>query len=432
MTGTHDEPIPALLATLQAGWSNPFYRRLWQGQGQGLGSPRELEQLLCEARFGELPIVRKDDLKRHADEIMCWDGAVDVVSSSGTTGRPVDIPLLAAEEQNRVDRVRRTIREIGVGPNGRVLDLLSLNDMFALGPQMWLAIKAEGAMAIRCQAARLQRILDVVHYLKPGFVVGNPHVLVAMAEDAIANGLWPDRALLPRAAVFAVAATFQSDLLPAPVVQRVQELWGIETYTSQYGCSEAGTLAYECGHHRGYHINDGDNLIELIDPDTGAACGPGQAGEVVITALALPRGFLPIRYGTNDIAAWIDHRACDCGRTSSRLGPVIGRRDHQLKIKGQTLFPELLLQVVDESRLARHCAIGVRKTELGADEATILVVPAEGVDGGDLVHRLEAILTRHVPVLPRLSLIEESQLRALEERELQRTNGVKVPLVLAL
>jgi hypothetical protein len=48
------------------------------------------------------------------------------------------------------------------------------------------------------------------------------------------------------------------------------------------------------------------------------------------------------------------------------------------------------------------------------------------------VHRLEAILTRHVPVLPRLSLIEESQLRALEERELQRTNGVKVPRVLAL
>ena len=34
MTGTHDEPIPALLATLQAGWSNPFYRRLWQGQGR--------------------------------------------------------------------------------------------------------------------------------------------------------------------------------------------------------------------------------------------------------------------------------------------------------------------------------------------------------------------------------------------------------------
>ena len=60
------------------------------------------------------------------------------------------------------------------------------------------------------------------------------------------------------------------------------------------------------------------------------------------------------------------------------------------------------------------------------------MVPAEGVDGGDLVHRLEAILTRHVPVLPRLSLIEESQLRALEERELQRTNGVKVPRVLAL
>jgi phenylacetate-CoA ligase len=237
---------------------------------------------------------------------------------------------------------------------------------------------------------------------------------------------------LPRAAVFAVAATFDRALAPAPVVERVRELWGIEDYTSQYGCSEAGTLAHECVHHRGYHVNEADTLIELIDPDSHAPAAAGAPGEVVITALSLPRGFLPIRYGTNDVAAWLTDEPCLCGRTSPRLGPVIGRRDHQLKIKGQTIFPELLLQVVDESGLARRAAIGIRKNALQADEATILIVPSVGLSGEEVVKRVESTVARHVPVLPDVTVIEEDALRALEEREMHRTNGVKVPRILPL
>ena len=421
---------PSLLSTLEAGWNIDFYRELWMQHG--VASRDELSDLVSRDALGKLPIIRKDDLKQHGERIMRWDGASDVVSSSGTTGRPVDIPLLVDEERNRVDRVRKTIREVGVTTGSRVLDLFSLNDMFALGPQMWLAIKAEGALAIRCQAARLERVLDVVRYLKPDVVVGNPHVLVAMAEEGIESGIWPDRARLPSSAVFAVAATFDRDLAPAPVVEKVRELWGVETYTSQYGCSEAGTLAHECRHHRGYHVNDADTLIELIDPDSHAPVKAGTAGEVVITALSLPRGFLPIRYGTNDVAAWLTDEPCPCGRTSCRLGPIVGRRDHQLKIKGQTIFPELLLQVVDESGLARRAAIGIRKNALQADEATILVVPRAGLSGDEVVKRVEATVARHVPVLPGVTVIDEEALRALEEREMRRTNGVKEPRILPL
>lgn len=420
-----------LLSALKAGWKIDFYRELWMRHG--ITSEDQLPEIVSAAdRFAQLPITRKDDLKQHADRIMCWEGASDVVSSSGTTGRPVDIPLHFEEEKNRVERVQKTIREIGVKRGSRVLDLFSLNDMFALGPQMWLAIKAEGALAIRCQAPRLKRVLDVVHYLKPDFVAGNPHVLVGMAEEGIDSGIWPDRTSLPNAAVFAVAATFDRNLTPSPVVQKVRELWGIEEYTSQYGCSEAGTLAHECVHHRGYHVNEHDTWIELIDPDSHTPAAVGQPGEVVLTGLSLPRGFLPIRYGTNDIAAWLDAAPCICGRTSARLGPIIGRRDHQLKIKGQTIFPELLLQIVDESRLAKHAAIGIRKSALQADEATILVVPSPGLSGGEVVHRVELALARHVPVLPTVTVIDEHALRELEEKEMHRTNGVKVPRILTL
>jgi phenylacetate-CoA ligase len=411
---------PSLEPVLRAGWEVPFYRDLWTAHG--VVFPAAFEALLSKDRFEGLPIVRKADLRENADAIMRWEGASDVVSSSGTTGRPVDIPVLGEEERNRVDRVRKTIREIGVTSNSRVLQLLSLNDMFALGPQMWLAIKNEGALAIRCQAPRLQRVLDVVRYIKPEFVVGNPHVMVQMAEEGLENGIWPDPAALPHAAVFAVAAAFEPDLEPSPVVAKVFELWGIETYT----------LAHECRFHRGYHINESDTLIELIDPHTQAPGGPGSAGEIVITGLSLPRGFLPIRYGTGDIAAWLDFEPCPCGRTSARLGPIIGRRDHQLKLNGQTVFPELLLEILDESPLTRHAAIGIRKNELEADEATVLVVPRPGITADGIRKQLEKRLAQYLPVLPEIRLIEEDTLRAMEEAEMRRTNGVKIPRVFSL
>ncbi|QLH38582.1 MAG: phenylacetate--CoA ligase family protein [Defluviicoccus sp.] len=419
-----------LRAVLRAGWDVPFYRDLWRVHG--LATAEGYPERLASDAFSDIPIVRKTDLQQSADEIMRWDDASDVVSSSGTTGRPVDIPVLFEEEKNRVERVCKTLREIGVTRGSRVLQLLSLNDMFALGPQMWLAIKSEGALAIRCQASRLKRALDVIRYIKPDFVVGNPHVMVQMAEEGIASGLWPDTSTLPKAAIFAVAATFEADLRPSPVVDKVSELWGIEAYTSQYGCSEAGTLAHECRHHRGYHINEADTLIELIDVETQLPALPGNAGEVVITALSLPRGFLPIRYGTGDIAAWLDPAPCPCGRTSARLGPIIGRRDHQLKLKGQTVFPELLLEVVDQTHLTKHAAVGICKNALEADEVTVMIVPTADLPADEVVGRIEKILAQHLPMLPKVSLIEESDLRRMEERKCTRTNGVKIPRIFAL
>jgi len=60
-------------------------------------------------------------LRDHLDDIVDFAGAVDVVSSSGTTGRPVDIPVHALDDRSRVLRVRRVLRELGLGPGGLVL-----------------------------------------------------------------------------------------------------------------------------------------------------------------------------------------------------------------------------------------------------------------------------------------------------------------------
>ncbi|MEZ4363062.1 MAG: hypothetical protein R3B48_22915 [Kofleriaceae bacterium] len=421
-------PRTAKLArVVEAAWRRPFYQRHWRAAG--IPDLMAARVLIAEGRLHEFPSLRKSDLRDHLDDLIDFTTAVDVFSSSGTTGRPVDIPILADEEPVRVEGVRRVLRELGVGPGTRVLQLLSLNDLFALGPLAWLAAKAEGACVVRCSPGRTDRLLQVLEHHRPDVVLGNPYAMIRAAETASA---WPPPHL-PRRAFLAVAATFDRELQPMPVTRRVAELWGVTTWLNHYGSSELGPVGFECLHHRGLHVHDDVQHVELVDPRTGAALDdPRGEGELVVTGLSLPRGFIPVRYATGDIIAGIDHRPCPCGRTSPRIGPVVGRINQQLKLRGQTLFPELLLELADRCAGVARAAVQVRLGALAEDDVTLLVVPAPERAAEEILEDVRASLQRSLAVSPAVVQIAPEALAGLEERAARGSNLVKLPRVFDL
>lgn len=429
ITSGHEEKAvqlnPTLLQklekSLRAAWQRPFYHRFW-----GAERIEDVCALLYEGRFHELPITRKQHLRDHRAEIMNFNHAADLVSSSGTTGVPVDIPVYPEDEASRILRVRRLLRELGVGPGTRVLQLLSLNDLFTLGPLVWQAIKAQGACAIRCSPQRLDRVLLAIEHARPEFVVGNPFTMVRMAETA--GDRWPDQRKLPSRAFLAVAAVFNADLALTPVAEAVRHVWGLEETINQYGSSELGPIAFECSHHQGLHIHDDIHYVELVNPDTGeAVTEPNQPGEVVLTGLSLPRGFIPIRHGTGDVAAWLCNQPCTCGRRSPRLGPIIGRVDHQLKVYGQTVFPDLLLDIVDRCPDVHRSAVCVRRDAYAGDDVSVLIVPANKTDGDQLQNQVADRLDQNLAVSPTVTVIDESTLADLEKMASHNSNQVKIP-----
>jgi phenylacetate-coenzyme A ligase PaaK-like adenylate-forming protein len=308
MTATSAVPevTHRLEEVIATAWRCEFYRRHW-----GLGHWEDVLGLFRAGKFHELPVIRKQDLRDHLDDIIDFSGAVDVVSSSGTTGRPVDLPVHATDDQSRVLRVRRVLRELGLAPGGLVLQLLSLNDLFTLGPLAWQAARAEGCCVLRCSPQRVERVIQVCRQMHPDTVMGNAAVLVRMAQEAA--GAWPRPDILPSRGFLGVAATFDAELRPTPAASEAARLWGITLILNHYGCSELGPVAYECRHHQGLHIHDDHHLVELIDPATGLpVSGPDQPGEIVATALTTPRGFLPVRYATG-----ASPRGCDAGGASA-------------------------------------------------------------------------------------------------------------------
>ncbi len=396
-------------------WDRPFYRKHWQADS--------LEDVLNTVHLGgfdSLPITRKNHLRSDFENVVDFRNAGDLVSSSGTTGRPVDMPVHFQQEAGRILRVRRLLRELGVKPGAKVLQLLSLNDMFTLGVLAWQAIKAEGAIAIRCSPARIDRVLDAIKYNQPEFVIGNPYVMARMAD--LAGDKWPDKALLPKKAFLAVAATFTSDLDPTPVAQKVIDRWGLTNWLNQYGTSELGPVAYEENEHQGLRIHDDFHYVELVDPDTGKPVAEGQPGEVVVTGLTSPRGLLPVRYGTGDIAAWLKHID-----DKWLMGPIIGRIDHQLKIYGQTVFPDLLLNLVDGVAGIRRSVITCKTDSIIGDEVKILCVADNPSHKEALRKKVTLVCTQNLAVSPKVEMITMKDLKELEQKVLSKTNGSKVP-----
>ena len=51
------------------------------------------------------------------------------------------------------------------------------------------------------------------------------------------------------------------------------------------------------------------------------------------------------------------------------------------------------------------------------------------MDGDEVLDRIEKLLLQSLPVLPLVRVIEEGRLQEMEQVEMQRTNGAKIPRI---
>jgi phenylacetate-CoA ligase len=122
---------------------------------------------------------------------------------------------------------------------------------------------------------------------------------------------------------------------------RIEEAWGAKCY-DHAGATEVGAWGYECQSQNGLHINEGEFICEVIDPESGEHA---NEGELVITNLGRI-GMPIIRYRTGDRVK-IMEEPCSCGRSYRRLeGGVIGRIDQVYTVRGINVFPSAIENIV--------------------------------------------------------------------------------------
>lgn len=135
------------------------------------------------------------------------------------------------------------------------------------------------------------------------------------------------------------------DPLPEATRQKLESAFGIPVF-GLYGVSEMGEpgMAGECEAKEGLHLAEDQFLAEIVHPLTGDPVPPGQEGELVITTLTA-EAYPLIRFRTGDITV-LRESPCACGRTWSRILPILRRTDNRLSIRGIPVYPEHVEQLL--------------------------------------------------------------------------------------
>jgi len=138
------------------------------------------------------------------------------------------------------------------------------------------------------------------------------------------------------------------------------------------------SLWAECrGGQGGLHTSPAVELLEVVDPLTGAGVAPGEEGEVVWSSIGW-RGTVMLRLRTDVYATLEEGRCPACGRTTPRIVPT-------------SPLPALaaaLSAVLDREERVSLWQIELRTVE-GEDELIVFLAPVAGADLVDVLDELD-------------------------------------------
>jgi phenylacetate-CoA ligase len=135
-------------------------------------------------------------------------------------------------------------------------------------------------------------------------------------------------------------------------------------------------------------------------------------GEIVVTAFN--KTYPLIRLATGDLS-YIDRAPCPCGRTSPRLGTIVGRVDTTARIKGMFVYPHQVEQVISGFEEIKRWQIEVTNPG-GIDEMTLLIETSGFKREEELLH----MFREKIKIRPALKILTPGtlppQIRFIEDK----------------
>jgi phenylacetate-CoA ligase len=261
---------------------------------------------------------------------------------------------------------------VGIGPDDVVLNCFGYHHspagaMFEEGCRAVGATVVPGGIGNQDLQAHAIADLGITAY------VGLPSYLKALLDRYDELGLPAERWQLRKALV---SAEPLPDSLRATLRERVP------TVLMSYGTAEVGLIGYETTAGGGLVPAPGV-CIEVCDLDGGTPVVEGAGeGQVVVT---LMRPDYPlIRFGTGDLSAWtIDPDG------EPRLVGVLGRVGEAAKVRGMFLHPRQAAAVMAGVAGVDAWRFVVDRVD-HRDQLSCEVVPADGVDVGEVVDSVRA------------------------------------------
>lgn len=371
---------------------SPFYRELFRG-AQGVPS------------LARVPTVDKKIVSERNLDFLCVPRhrVVEIVTTSGTTGKPLLWMLTEADLQRLAVNEQLSFGCAGLTASDTVLVAVAMDRCFMAGLAYWLGLRELGCSVVRVGASTPTLILEMIERVQPTAIVAVPSFLRVIADKALETGFDLKNGPVRKAVCIGEPIRDRTLALNASGCA-IESAWGARVY-STYGVTELANSLCECDAGAGGHLHAEQLHLEILDDD-GEPVADGEVGEVVATTFGVEAMPL-IRYRTGDCAALL-RAPCSCGRTTPRLGPIVGRKHQKLKFRGTSLFPSTLAAVLEAAAGVEMFVVVARKEDELSDAIEVLV------QGPASIASLREALQARAKIAPQIRHAAREEIEALQ------------------
>jgi len=344
---------------------SPYYRQLFEEQGIVPESIRTLADL------SRLPFTDKKDLQTRNDDFLCCprEDIIDFVTTSGTLGDPVTFGCTEHDLQRLAFNEHKSFACAGVTKNSVVQLMTTIDKRFMAGMAYFLGLRSLGAGVIRVGNGIPELQWDTIRRLRPDTLMCVPSFILRLIEYAEDNHIDYRKSSVRR--IIGIGEGLRNQDFTLNILgQRIHTLWPEVSLFATYSSTEMGATFSECEYGLGGHVHPELIIVEIIGED-GREVPDGEVGEVVVTTLGVT-GMPLLRFRTGDMAAKIVDQ-CRCGRWSYRLTPLVGRKNNMLKLKGTTIYPPAINDVLASVDYVQNYVVVVRDSAAGTDEVIVRI-----------------------------------------------------------
>ncbi len=318
----------------------------------------------------KIPVTTKDDLQNHNHDFQCVADReiIDYVTTSGTMGEPVTFAMTDNDLERLAYNEYISFGCAHTSPDDIYQLMLTLDKRFLAGIAYYMGLRKLGAGIVRVGPGSPELQFDSIKRFNPTALVSVPSFLPRLLDYAEEKGIDLSKTSIKKAVCIGEPIR-NIDFSLNTLGKRIIDRWDIELY-STYASTEMGTAFTECKMGQGGHHHPELIIVEFLD-ENNQPVKNGEAGEVCITTLGVEAMPL-LRFKTGDICHHYDE-ACECGRNTIRLGPVIGRRQQMIKFKGTSLYPPAFYEVLNDIEDVKNYIVELRTNTLGTDEVSVVV-----------------------------------------------------------
>ncbi|SDR77648.1 AMP-binding protein [Gramella sp. MAR_2010_147] len=344
--------------------NSPYYRQLFKDRSIDISAISSFKDLQ------KLPVTTKEDLQRHNSEFIAVPEAdiIDFVTTSGTLGSPVNFALNDADLDRLAENEFRSFQMAGVTKSDKVQITTTLDRRFMAGLAYFLGLRKLGAGIIRTGSGLPQLQWESINRFMPNYLVAVPSFLLKLIKYAEKNNIDYKNSSV-KAAVCIGEPLRDQDFNLNALGKKITEKWNIELF-STYASTEMSTAFTECAEHEGNHVLADLIYTEILN-EKGQQVKPGEVGELVVTPLGTQTMPL-LRFATGDMMTFNDSN-CNCGRNTTKLSAVIGRKQQKIKLKGTSLYPQHIIEVLNNYDIIQSYVIEASLDEFGNDKVQVRV-----------------------------------------------------------